>query len=385
MKETNLREKLARMYLKEVVMRHGIHVSIICDHDPKFASNFWRSLQKALGTSLDMSIAYHPQTDGQSERTIQTLEDMLCACVIDFGKGWCRLPVCWVEVGEVQLTGPEIVQETTEKIIQIKKIIQAVRDRQKSYVNLKRKPMEFQVGDRVMLKLSSVHNTFHVSNLKKCYADEPLAVLLDGLHIDDKFYFVEEPVKIMDLEVKRLRQSRVPIVKEIISTTPRPIFCCDPIWGCYTTATSLDAERDRGNIDKTQSKETLNEPSSSGTSSGSGLRCQETMGDIIAQTRSENVSKLSNDPLLVRGNTHRSGEDRLKLKELMALCTTLQLRVLALETTKTTQATEITSLKKRVKKLERKSRTREIKRLYIVGSSRRATGTKSSIGYSKNV
>ncbi|GKF31596.1 hypothetical protein Tco_0101394, partial [Tanacetum coccineum] len=120
------------------------------------------------------------------------------------------------EVGEVQLTGPEIVQETTEKIIYIKQRIQAAHDRQKSYVDLKRKPMDFQVGDRVMLKvgaisyklelpqeLSMVHNTFHVSNLKKCYANEPLAVPLDGLHIDDKLHFVEEPVEIMDREVKR--------------------------------------------------------------------------------------------------------------------------------------------------------------------------------------
>ncbi|GJW92330.1 putative reverse transcriptase domain-containing protein [Tanacetum coccineum] len=160
MKETDPLEKLARMYLKEVVTRHGIPVSIICDRDPRFASNFWRSLQKALGTSLDMSTAYHPQTDGQSERTIQTLEDMLRACVIDFGNGWvkhlplvefsynnsyhasikaapfealygrkCRSPVCWAEVGEVQLTGPEIVQETTEKN-QFKLIqrMQAARD-----------------------------------------------------------------------------------------------------------------------------------------------------------------------------------------------------------------------------------------------------------------
>ncbi|GJV01681.1 putative reverse transcriptase domain-containing protein [Tanacetum coccineum] len=97
-----------------------------------FASNFWRSLQKALGTSLDMSTAYHPQTDGQSERTIQTLEDMLRACVIDFGNDRkCRSPVCWAEVGEVQLTGPEIVQETTERIIQVKQRMQAARDRQK--------------------------------------------------------------------------------------------------------------------------------------------------------------------------------------------------------------------------------------------------------------
>ncbi|GJQ92391.1 putative reverse transcriptase domain-containing protein [Tanacetum coccineum] len=245
-----------------------------------------RSLQKALGTSLDMSTAYHPQTDGQSERTIQTLEDMLRACVIDFGNGWvkhlplvefsynnsyhasikaapfealygrkCRSPVCWAEVGQVQLTGPELVQETTERIIQIKQRIQTARDRQKSYADLKRKPMEFQVGDKVMLKvspwkgvvrfgkrgklnpryvgpfkvlkkvgavayklelpqeLSRVHNTFHVSNLKKCYSDDPLVVPLEGLQVDDKLHFVEEPVEIMDREVKQLRRSRVPIVK----------------------------------------------------------------------------------------------------------------------------------------------------------------------------
>nr|GEW14302.1 putative reverse transcriptase domain-containing protein [Tanacetum cinerariifolium] len=168
------------------------------DGDPRFASNFWRSLQNALGTRLDMSTAYHPETNGQSERTIQTLEDMLRACAIDFRKGW------------------------------------------KSYADLKRKLMEFQVRDKVMLKvspwkgvvhfgkrgkfntryvgpfkvlervgevaykldlpekLSKVHNTFHVSNLKKCHADEPLAVPLDGLHFDDKLYFVKELVEIVD-------------------------------------------------------------------------------------------------------------------------------------------------------------------------------------------
>ncbi|GKF68121.1 putative reverse transcriptase domain-containing protein, partial [Tanacetum coccineum] len=142
--------------------------------------------------NLDMSTAYHPKTDGQSKRTIQTLEDMLRACVIKFGKGWVnhlplvefsyinsyhasikaapfkalygqksRSPVCWAEVGEVQLTGPKIVQETTEKIIQIKQKIQADRDRQKSYANLKRKPMEFQVRDRVMLKVSPWKGVVH--------------------------------------------------------------------------------------------------------------------------------------------------------------------------------------------------------------------------------
>ncbi|GJZ77483.1 putative reverse transcriptase domain-containing protein [Tanacetum coccineum] len=286
MRETEPLDKLARIYLKEVVTRHRIPVSIICDSDPRFASNFWRSLQNALGTNLDISTAYHPQTDGQSERTIQTLEDMLRACAIDFGKGWvnhlplvefsynnsyhasikaapfealygrkCCSPICWTEVGEAQILGPELIQETTKKIVQIKQRIQAARDRQKSYADLKRKPMEFQVGDKVMLKvspwkgvvhfgkwgklnpryvgpfkviervgevayklelleeLSRVHNTFHVSNLKKCHADEPLAVPLDGLHLDDKLHFVEEPLEIVGREVKRLKQSRIPLVK----------------------------------------------------------------------------------------------------------------------------------------------------------------------------
>ncbi|GJV00701.1 putative reverse transcriptase domain-containing protein [Tanacetum coccineum] len=261
MRETDSMEKLARMYLKEVVTRHGIPVSIICDRDPRFASNFWRSLQKALGTNLDMSTAYHPQTDGQSERTIQTLKDMLRACAAPFealyGRKY-RLPVFWAEVGQVQFTGPEMVQETTEKVIQIKQRMQAARDQQKSYADLKRKPIEFQVGGRVMLKvlpwkgvvhfgkrgklnpryvrpfkvlekigtiayklelpqeLSRVHNTFHVSNLKKCYSDEPLAIPLEGLHVDDKLRFMEEPIKIMDREVKWLKQRRILIVKKML-------------------------------------------------------------------------------------------------------------------------------------------------------------------------
>ncbi|GJX69062.1 putative reverse transcriptase domain-containing protein [Tanacetum coccineum] len=285
-RENDPLDKLARLYLNRIVARHGIPASIICDRDGRFTSNFWRSFQKALGTDICMSTAYHPETDGQSERTIQTLEDMLRACVIDFGKGWvkhlplaefsynnsyhasikaapyealygrkCRSPVCWAEVGEAQLTGPELIQETTEKVVLIKQRMQAAQDRQKSYADRKRKPMEFEVGDRVMLKvspwkgvvrfgkrgklnpryvgpfkvlakvgkvayklelpqeLSRVHHTFHVSNLKKCYSDEPLVMPLKGVHIDDTLQFVEEPVEIMEREIKRLKRSRIPLVK----------------------------------------------------------------------------------------------------------------------------------------------------------------------------
>ncbi|GJW71577.1 putative reverse transcriptase domain-containing protein [Tanacetum coccineum] len=164
MNEKYKMEKLTRLYLKEIVCRHGVPVSIISDRDPRFASRFWTSLQKSLGTNLDMSTAYHPKTDGQSERTIQTLEDMLRACVIDFGSGWdkhlplaefsynnsyhasikaapfealygrkCRSPVCWSEVGDAQLTGPEMIRETTEMIVQIKNRLLAARSRKKSY------------------------------------------------------------------------------------------------------------------------------------------------------------------------------------------------------------------------------------------------------------
>nr|GFA70047.1 hypothetical protein [Tanacetum cinerariifolium] len=147
----------------------------------------------------------------------------------------------------------------------------------------------------------------------------------------------------------------------------------DSLGRATTTATSVDAGQDKGNISKTQSKTTPNEPSSKGTSLGGGLRLQDTIGDTIAQARSENVSKFFNDPLLAGVNTPQSGKDSLKLIELIELCTNLQQRVINLETTKTSQAQEITSLKKRVKRLEKKkrSRTHGLKRLYKVGLSSR--------------
>nr|GEU99424.1 putative reverse transcriptase domain-containing protein [Tanacetum cinerariifolium] len=245
---TKLSKTQARLYLKEVVTRHGIPVLIICDRDPRFTSKFLRAFQKAMGTQLDMSMTYHPETDGYHASIKAAPFEAL------YGRK-CRSPVCWAEVGDAQLTGLELIYETTKKIIQIKQRIQAARDRQKSCADVRHKPLEIQVGDQVMLKvspwkavvrfgkrgklnlryigpfkvlakvetvayrlelsqqLSRVHNTFHVSNLKKCLSDKPLAISLDEVHIDDKLRFVEEPVKIMDYEIKRLKQSHIPIIK----------------------------------------------------------------------------------------------------------------------------------------------------------------------------
>ncbi|GKE04747.1 putative reverse transcriptase domain-containing protein [Tanacetum coccineum] len=223
-KETDSMEKLMRQYLKEVVSRHGVPVG----KTPTFG-----------GVSYNNS--YHTSIKAAPFEAL-------------YGRK-CRSPICWAEVGDAQLTGPEVVHEITEKIIQIKKRIQAAQDRQKSYADRRRKPLDFKVGDKVMLKvsqwkevirfgkrgklnpryigpfkilnrvgtlvyrlefpeqLSRVHSTFHVSSLKKCFVNEPLAIPLDEIQIDDKLNFIEEPVEIMDQEFKWLKQSCIPIVK----------------------------------------------------------------------------------------------------------------------------------------------------------------------------
>ncbi|GJT00011.1 putative reverse transcriptase domain-containing protein [Tanacetum coccineum] len=198
----------------------------------------WNWDKKALGRRVDLSTAYHPQTDGQSERTFQTLEDMLRACVIDFGGSWdvhpplvefsynnsyhssircapfealygrkCRSPVLWEEIREGSLIGPKLVLETTDKVVLIKEKLKAARDRQKRYADKRRKPLEFE------WELGNVHDTIHVSNLKKCLADANLHVPLDEIKVDKTLRFVEEPVEIMDWEIKKLKRRKMALVK----------------------------------------------------------------------------------------------------------------------------------------------------------------------------
>ncbi|GJX45871.1 putative reverse transcriptase domain-containing protein, partial [Tanacetum coccineum] len=215
-KENDSMEKLTRQYLKEVVSRHGVPVSIISDRDGRFVSQFWQSLQEAFGTQLDMSTAYHPETDGQSERTIQTLEDMLRACVIDFRKGWDRhLPLIEFSYNNSYHTS---IKATPFEALYGRKCrsllsVGAEGGDRSSLLDQNCSWERFAESTRITRETKPVHSTFHVSNLKKCLSDEPLAIPLDEIHIDEKLNFIEEPVEIMDREVKRLKQSRIPIVK----------------------------------------------------------------------------------------------------------------------------------------------------------------------------
>nr|GEW47738.1 hypothetical protein [Tanacetum cinerariifolium] len=256
--------KLTRQYLKEVVSKHGVPVLIISDHDEKFTSHFWKSFNKALvdfGKGWDKHLPLVEFSYNNSYHT--SIKAALFEAL--YGSK-CRSPIYWAEVGDRQLTGPEIIHEKTDKIVQIKSRIQASCNHQKSYADVKQKPLEFQVGDKVMLKvspwkrvicfgkqgklnlhyirpfkisarigtvayrlelpeqLSRVHSMFHVSKLKKCMADEPLAIPLDEIQVDDKLNFIEELVEVMDREVKRLKQSHIPIVKVHWNSMTGPEF-----------------------------------------------------------------------------------------------------------------------------------------------------------------
>ncbi len=279
-------EQLAALYVQEIVRLHGVPKSIVSDRDARFTSKFWKSVQRAMGTSLNFSTAFHPQTDGQSERTIQILEDMLRACVLDFKGTWnrylsliefsynnsyqatigmapyealygrrCRSPVHWYETGESEITAPEFVEDTTQAVKKIQTRMKSAQSRQKSYADKRRRPLEFQVGDSVFLKVSpfkgvirfgkrgklnpryigpyeilervgktayrlalppnlaSVHNVFHVSMLKKYESDKSHVLEQEPIEIHEDLSFEEKPVQILDYKIKTLRNKDIPLVK----------------------------------------------------------------------------------------------------------------------------------------------------------------------------
>ncbi|WMV29710.1 hypothetical protein MTR67_023095 [Solanum verrucosum] len=256
----------AKLYLREMVRLHGVPLSIISNRVTQFTSQLLKSFLKGLGTKVKLSTTFHPQIDGQAERTIQTLEDMLRDSVIDFKGNWddylpliefaynnsyhssigmaplalygrrCRSPIGWFEVGEVALIGPELFHEAIEKIRLIRERFRTAQSRQKSYANVRRRDLEFDVLDWVYLKISpmkgemssvtgsvatltyeldlpnelaSVHSIFHVSMLKKCVGDPTSIVPLEGLGVKEKIFYEEVSIEILDRQVKKLRNKEV--------------------------------------------------------------------------------------------------------------------------------------------------------------------------------
>ena len=286
MKDTWNKKELANAYVKNVLTLHGVPKDIVSDRDSRFISRFWQELQLALGTKLKMSTAFHPATDGQTERTIQTLEDMLRACVMTFGGSWedrlgliefsynnsyhtsiqmapfealygrkCRSPVCWDDSMETLILGPEMVQEMVEQVKVIRERMKAAQDRQKSYADLKRRSIEFEVGDKVLLRVSPmrgvmrfgkkgklspkfigpyeilarvgevayrlalpqalerVHNVFHVSQLRKYVSDPTHIIVPETVELDETLTYEEDPIEILDRKVRKTRRGQTVIVK----------------------------------------------------------------------------------------------------------------------------------------------------------------------------
>ncbi|GJR11004.1 putative nucleotidyltransferase, ribonuclease H [Tanacetum coccineum] len=278
--------KLAEMFQQEIVRLHGTPSAIVSDRDPRFTSRFWKGLQKAWGTRLKFSTAFHPETDGQSERTIQTLEDMLRSCALEWAGNWddyiclvefaynnswhasikcapfemlygrkCRAPICWDQVGERILEGPEMIEVTNEKVAVAREKLKEAQTRQKSYADRHRRALEFQPGEHVFLKvsptrgvrrfgikgklsprfigpfeildrvgevsyrlalppqLSHVHNVFHVSLLRG-YKYHPLHVVSYPFdQIREDLSYTEEPESILDRQDRVMRNKTIPFVK----------------------------------------------------------------------------------------------------------------------------------------------------------------------------
>ncbi|KAG7571564.1 Ribonuclease H-like superfamily [Arabidopsis suecica] len=251
--ETDGAEDIAARYIDEIVRLYGVPISIVSDRDTWFTSHFWKAFQKALGTRVNLSTTYHPQTDGQSERTIQTLEDMLRACVLDWGGNWkkylrlvefaysnsyqasigmspyealygraCRTPLCWTPVGERMLFSPKIMDETTEKMKFLKIKLKEAQDRQKSYADKRCKELEFQVIERVgdvayklklPPKLDAFHKVFHVSQLRKCLSEHEERVEDVPSELKENLTVEANPIRIVDRMEKGTRWKRINMIK----------------------------------------------------------------------------------------------------------------------------------------------------------------------------
>ena len=291
LKVSRTAEQLAQLYMDNIVRYHRIPREILSDRDPLFTSHSWRAFQQALGTKVRLSTAYHPQTDGQTERTIQTLEDLLRSCILEWGGDWeqhlplvefthnnsyqasigmapfealygrpCRTPSCWLESADVVVVGPQLLQDAVEQVNRIKLRMKTAQDRQKSYADVRRKKLEFQVGDNVYLKISptkgtmrfgfsgklkpryigpfdvirrvgelayelalppsldKVHNVFHVSMIKK-YVRDPNHILPDyrELNVQPDATYEEKPLRILARRDKVLRRKTIPLVKVLWS------------------------------------------------------------------------------------------------------------------------------------------------------------------------
>ncbi|KAG8496899.1 hypothetical protein CXB51_008077 [Gossypium anomalum] len=279
-------DKLAELYVSQIVRLHEVPVSIVSDRDPRFTSRFWKKLQEALGTKLHFSTAFHPQTDGQSERIIQILEDMLRCCILEFSGLWerylplvefaynnsfqssikmapyealygrkCRTPLFWTELCESKIFRVDLIKDAEQKVIVIRESLKAASDRQKSYADLKRKDIEYQIGDKVFLKVSPwkkvlrfgrkgklsprfigpyeiserigpvayrlilppelerIHNIFHVSMLRRYRSNPSHVINPSEVEIQADLSYEEEPVRILAREVKELRNKKISLVK----------------------------------------------------------------------------------------------------------------------------------------------------------------------------
>ncbi|GJZ08225.1 putative reverse transcriptase domain-containing protein [Tanacetum coccineum] len=209
-------DRLARLYLNEIVARHDVPILIISDRDGRFTSQFWQSMQEELGTQLDKSTTYHPQTDAQSELTIQTLEDMLSTCVLDFeGSRDVHLPL--VEFSYNNIYHSSIRCAPFEALYGRKDRFKALRDCQKSYADKRRKTLVFSEGDHVLLKVSPWKGVVRFGKKGKLapryVGPFEITKMIEEFQVDAKLNFVEEPVEILEREIKKLKRSMIPIVK----------------------------------------------------------------------------------------------------------------------------------------------------------------------------